>query len=231
MSYILNMNGSSDKINWCSYRSCLLKWGHAVTQNVDYWVFSGQFSPSVIHVFLEICCGHHWCSKLPAAHCKAEANEMLCLPDKKPQKHSATVLPSFSFFPLHLCCSFSPTLPHLACLLCFLLVLCSSHHSLSLFVFLPFVSLSSLPPLNFALLCSVEPSWRSVKCIICDLMSRWASRLLSHSAHKGTEWPRLTQGTQMSNELHTRVHTKQTRSHRASLQHTPRGFEVAYWWC
>lgn len=98
MSYILNMNGSSDKINWCSYRSCLLKWGHAVKQNVDYWVFSGQFSPSVIHVFLEICCGHHWCSKLPAAHCKAEANEMLCLPDKKPQKHSATVLPSFSFF-------------------------------------------------------------------------------------------------------------------------------------
>lgn len=42
--------------------------------------------------------------------------------------------------------------------------------------FFPFFSSLSF---NFALLRSVEPSWRSVKCIICDLMSRWASRLLS----------------------------------------------------
>lgn len=56
-----------------------------------------------------------------------------------------------------------------------------------LFVFLssspslipPFFPFFSSLSFNFALLRSVEPSWRSVKCIICDLMSRWASRLLS----------------------------------------------------
>lgn len=38
-------------------------------QNADYRAFSGQFSPSVIHIFSEICHGHHRCTK-PTAHCK-----------------------------------------------------------------------------------------------------------------------------------------------------------------
>lgn len=61
-----------------------------------------------------------------------------------------------------------------------------------LFALAPFVSpLPSLvacffssPCFSFALPRSVEPSWWSVKCIICDLMTRWVSCLLTRPAHK-----------------------------------------------
>lgn len=50
---------------------------------------------------------------------------------------------------------------------------------------------------------------------------------------KGTEWPRLTRGTQMSNEPHAQAHTKlnkhthtHTRPHLSSA--LPGAFEVAY---
>lgn len=128
-------------------------------QNVDYWVFSGQFSPSVIHVFLQICYGHHWRTKPSAAHRKAVGNKI-----SLPSWYESTIafsrcLALIFFFPPFLLFTLSNTYTFSSACSAFSCPFAVHIHSLCLFFSLSSLSSSLFFSLALLQFCSLALHW------------------------------------------------------------------------
>lgn len=91
-------------------------------QNEDYWVFSGQFSSNIIHIFAEICYGHQWSTKCSTTHWKAPGYK------NRSDKRSTRTFP-FTFFS-------APSPPLLSLTRVLSISSCSSQHYLAVVCFI-----------------------------------------------------------------------------------------------